>query len=363
MVNVRLALVMSGLLCWVEGENIAEDVQGTFLLQQKQELGKRILSRSFDSKRLSAKWKPWAKDQKMKVIYGVFTSPQPKYARQLQAVEETWAKQVPPQRLLVVGVNGSNPDITYKPAPLCQEGHINNPGISCKEATLLSTGYELGADWVVVIGSDNYVFPRRFDEVLEHADKKIPQILAIWGCGGGKFCKDHKSGHCGGGGYAISRAALDAMVGQGVDAGQRFIQESMHQAATVGGGWSDQVTSCIARRHGVKEVPLKGLYGWKLCESGNFSCPFNEAAYREHALYDDPKALTFHYITPLYMHRIHDIVQNSDMGDEGTATKMNLLTTSTTEYDYYAARDAYIRMVDKKRARHGFAPNKTSKVH
>jgi len=303
------------------------------------------------------------RNQKLKVIYGVFTSPRPKYAAQLQAVEETWAKQVPPRRLLVVGVNGSNPDITYKQAPWCQDGHVNNPGISCKEATLLSTGYELGADWVVVIGSDNYVFPRRFDKMLEHADKKIPQILAIWGCGGGKYCEDHKSGICGGGGYAISRAALDAMVGEGVDAGQRFIQESMHQAATIGGGWSDQVTSCIARRHGVKEVPLAGLYGWKLCEPGRNACPFNEAVYRKHALFGDPKALTFHYITPQAMRRIHDMVQKSEIGEDGTAQKTSFLTISTFEYDFLAARDAYILMVDKKRAMYGFVANSTSPMH
>ena len=42
-------------------------------------------------------------------------------------------------------------------------------------------------------------------------------------------------------------------------------EESMHTASTVSGYWSDQVTSCIARRNGVKEVDLPGLYGWRLC--------------------------------------------------------------------------------------------------
>merc|ERR1719189_890165 len=137
----------------------------------------------------------------------------------------------------------------------------------------------------------------------------------------------------------------------------------MHQAATIGGGWSDQVTSCIARRHGVKEVSLTGLYGWKLCKPGMQSCLFDEAAYRQHSLYDDPKALTFHYITPQDMHRIHDMVQKSEIGDKETGTKMNLLTASTSEYDYFAARDAYIRNVDEQRAVFDFAANKTSQMH
>ena len=47
---------------------------------------------------------PWATGQKLKVVYGVFTSPLPKYAEQMAAVADTWAQDVPPQKLLVVGV-------------------------------------------------------------------------------------------------------------------------------------------------------------------------------------------------------------------------------------------------------------------
>lgn len=363
MMNLYLSLLsISCLLGWAGGNrNDVKDAAAPILIQQRQKLTRHVLGPSGSTGLLSM-WKPWSKDQKLKVLYGIFTSPLPKYAEQLQAVEETWAKQVLPQRLLVVGVNGSNPDITYKQAPLCQD-EGRGAGISCKEATLLSTGYELGADWVVVLGSDNYVFPKRFDGLLEHTDKKIPQILAIYGCGEGKYCEDHKSGICGGGGYAISRAALDTMVGKGVGAAKNFIHESMHEATTIGGGWSDQVTSCIARRHGVKEVPVAGLYGWKLCEPGVMACPFNEAVYRQHALSDQPRALTFHYIEPQDMHRIHDIVLKSESDDEETAKTANFVATSTYEYNYNTARDIYIRMVDKERAVYDFPANETLQMY
>merc|ERR1719433_1300552 len=109
----------------------------------------------------------------------------------------------------------------------------------------------------------------------------------------------------------------------------------MHSAATIGHGWSDQVTSCIARRHSVKEVPLAGLYAWKLCDPGVFDCPFNEAAYRKRALSDNPKALTFHYITPQNMHRIHEMAQNPQI-DDGK--------NSWTFENYFATRrNTYIR--------------------
>lgn len=252
-------------------------------------------------------WEPWASDQKLKVVFGVFTSPLPQYAAQMEAVAETWAQYVPPQRLLVVGVNGSVPGITYSPAPMCQDGHVTNPGISCKEATLLATGHKLDADWVVVVGSDNYVFPRKMEQVLASEDSNKAQILGVFGCGDGEYCEDKEGGLCGGAGYAISRAALTEMVGEARDAGEQFVQESMRTAETVCGYWSDQVTSCIARRHGVEQVGLQGLYGWRLGHEDDFS----EDLYREKMVSSNPKALTFHYIRPTEMHRIHEMVKET----------------------------------------------------
>jgi len=286
--------------------------------------------------------------QPPRVIFGVFTSPLPKYAKQLAALEATWGAEVPPQQLIVVGVNGSDPGTIYKPAPECEDGQANNPGISCKEATILSSGYELGADWVVVVGSDNYVFPRRFQARLAQEDEHKPQILAIWGCGDGKYCEDRKAGLCGGGGYAISRAALKRMIaGEGPEA---FVKLSMETAETVGGYWSDQVTSCIARRHGVSEVSLTGLYGWKLCRSQTnfFDCGFDEDLYRQKIESTSPTALTFHYVTPEEMHRIHYIHTLADgpqlraqaNGDEGT---LFLDFNRHGLSEYVRQRDGYIR--------------------
>lgn len=339
---------------------------GVALLQEKQQISRRFSPqhlRSLDvgpMELLSGAPVAWASDQKLKVVYGVFTSPLPKYAAQMAAVEDTWAKNVAPQKLLVVGVNGSAPGITYKQAPMCLDGHINNPGISCKEATLLATGYGLGADWVVVVGSDNYVFPRNVEERLQSESPDKAQILGIFGCGGGKFCEDHKSGLCGGGGYAISRGALDKMVGKAKDASHKFIQESMITASTVSGYWSDQVTACIARRRGVEEVQLAGLYGWRLCQPGVMSCPFDEAVYRKKILSSSPKSLTFHYIMPNEMHKIHEMVKDARSGnssgevfvEESTSPKLSMLLSSSHMENsmYTTERAAYIHMVDEERA-------------
>lgn len=123
----------------------------------------------------------------------------------------------------------------------------------------------------------------------------------------GSTARTKKGGLCGGAGYAISRAALKAMVGEARDAGEQFVQESMHTAEAVCGYWSDQVTSCIARRHGVEQVELQGLYGWRLGQEDDL----NEDLYREKMSSSNPKALTFHYIRPSEMRRLHEMAKET----------------------------------------------------
>jgi len=302
-------------------------------------------------------WQPWPADQKVKIVFGVFTSPVPKYAEQMKAVAQTWGKEVLEvlhQKLLVVGVRGTIPGVAYKLAPQCPEGHFDNYGISCKEATVLTTGYELGADWIVVVGSDNYVFPKNFEERLSQEDPNKPQIFAIWGCGGGIFCEDHKIGLCGGGGYAISRGALDRMIGKGPRASQNFIKETIQTAITVGGNWSDQVTSCISRRRGVQPVNLTGLHPWMLCPGSTWAnpiweCEFNQELYTRTIM---SKPLTFHYVDPVVMHKIHKTRRKVEAAAGGApgAFMLELTSYEESEEEYEKRRAASIKMVDRERA-------------
>mmetsp|Transcript_139108 Transcript_139108/g.242040 ORF Transcript_139108/g.242040 Transcript_139108/m.242040 type:complete len:420 (-) Transcript_139108:173-1432(-) len=312
-------------------------------------------------------------DGTLKVVYGIFTSPLPRYAAQLEAVLHTWGAEVFPQKLLVVGVRGSYPDVTYKLAPHCKDGHVNNDGISCKEATLLAEGYRTGADWVVVLGSDNYVFPRNFEKELRSRDPERPQILALWGCGKG-YCEDKQGGLCGGGGYAISRSALDAMIGKRLHASKRFVRESIQTAKTSCGFWSDMVTSCIARRQivNIEQVNLTGLYAWRVCPRPSNStlyewwlagtwfeklylCDFNHTLYREKMEASSPAPLTFHYIRPREMYRIHYMKREIE-AQAGKVGKTSLLQLSNvkkaraaeelaklSESDYEHHRLRYIR--------------------
>jgi len=306
-------------------------------------------------------WEKWQTDQKLKIVYGVSTSPLPKYVEQMSAIADTWAQDVGQQRLLVVGVEGSIPGVVYKQAPMCKEGHVENTGVSCKEATMITTAYALGADWVIVLGSDNYAFPQHFEERLANEDASKSQILGIWGCGGGHFCGDHLGGLCGGGGYAISRGAMDAMVGKEEGAAEKFIEESMRTARDESGFWCDQVTACIARRRGVEMVQLEGLYGWRLCEvsdgrkcSGMYATEDDLHAYTEKILLPNPKALTFHYVDPPMMHALHQIVKKhpaslteiSEMNQ--TVSTLDTSRKASAIEDYALQRAAYIEMVNRQ---------------
>jgi len=236
---------------------------------------------------------------KLNVVYGLVGTTQPgKFAQQLRAVEETWAKNVPPQKLMVVGATGSAPEITYSTAPLCQDLWTHEqPGLACKEATIIANAYQDGADWAVVGYPDNYVFPRLYEAALAKYDSTKPQILGSYGCGKG-YCEDHEAGLCGGGTYAVSRGAMEAMVGTHQKA---YIQEVNDAASTVCGNWSDIAISCVARRSHVKAVVpahIDGING-NIVEDKDI-----ERLILSH------RGLAFHRVTIQKMHQIHKMGQS-----------------------------------------------------
>eukprot|EP00928_Gymnodinium_smaydae_P047126 TRINITY_DN31433_c0_g1_i1.p1 TRINITY_DN31433_c0_g1~~TRINITY_DN31433_c0_g1_i1.p1 ORF type:complete len:353 (+),score=25.97 TRINITY_DN31433_c0_g1_i1:90-1148(+) len=285
-----------------------------------------------------------------KVIFGLFTSPKPYYSKQLDAVLSTWAEDVAsPHELLIVGVNRSRAqsNIHYFLAPECIDGSPG-PGISCKEATLLSTAYLRGADWVVIGGTDNYVFVDQFVKRLSKENASVPQIFGIFGCGnnppGKCCCKDHLTGLCGGGGYAISNAALRNMIGdQAQAAAGSYVKEAMRVSDTESMGWSDQVTSCIARRHGVREVQLDGLHGWRQ-DLDSMYPDLTEPDWRH--------PLTYHYVRPEEMTTIRSMYRDGPRNSKFLQAVPTLKRVHAREpQDYSALRSAYVRDVNARMLR------------
>eukprot|EP00928_Gymnodinium_smaydae_P041333 TRINITY_DN27995_c0_g2_i1.p1 TRINITY_DN27995_c0_g2~~TRINITY_DN27995_c0_g2_i1.p1 ORF type:complete len:386 (-),score=40.69 TRINITY_DN27995_c0_g2_i1:148-1239(-) len=303
------------------------------------EASQTIASRSFDGP--------------AKVVFGLFTSPKAKYVAQLDAVLSTWASDVEaPHELLIAGVNRTQmqSNIHYLPAPECVDGSPG-PGVTCKEATLLTTAYRRGATWAVIGGTDNYIYAKRFLDRLSSEDASVPQILGMFGCGAPRdtcCCADHVPGLCGGGGYAISRAALSSMIGNQSDVAARsFIKEAIHVSDTESMGWSDQVTSCIGRRRGVQQVELGGLHAWR-----QSLADIRSDIEEPHRI----AALTYHYVQPDEMKEIRTwIIEAQNRADRQTYEDANVEPLNDDElHVLYEAqhhqkrRSSYIQAINER---------------
>jgi hypothetical protein len=157
------------------------------------------------------------------VVYAIFTSAIPRYHEALLSQLETWAER-PAKQGRYVAVGGSDyPDEWQGKNVLRSECVDKMPGISCKEATLLAEGAARGADWLYVIGEDNYVHTKHLENWLGDKDPDAAIAYGRVGCGRGMYCEDNpafreEGGFCGGSGYIISRAAMQNLLVDGAPA-------------------------------------------------------------------------------------------------------------------------------------------------
>lgn len=169
---------------------------------------------------------------------------------------EAWGNEVRKHLFIIAGKNG-NANYTklgVEEVPQCAEDH--EMGLVCKEATQLKMGSVRKLEWLFVGDDDLYVHTKNLARALQSYDSSKRQILGIPGCG------DY--GLCGGGGYAISRAALDKFisgdperfVSNFMDIGESWVREGKYP-------WSDQITAKLSKMYGIEIRNLPGLYGWK----------------------------------------------------------------------------------------------------
>lgn len=212
----------------------------------------------------------------------------------------TWASSLDPDRLQVIGVGPrdtlgawpfptppSGPNYSFDSAEKCGDNHSSG---ACKDAIGLVKAYESGADWVVLVGSDNYVSTESLERVLKIVSKPShPVIFGIKGCGA-DVCP---GGLCGGAGQIFSRGALQAMMMNGTD---HFLARHSEESQ-VANHFGD-VTNCrMALSSHIPIVGLPGLHGWRDAADGLRDLIFNEHA----------KPLTFHYVDPRRMFQIHSM--------------------------------------------------------
>mmetsp|Transcript_147300 Transcript_147300/g.274410 ORF Transcript_147300/g.274410 Transcript_147300/m.274410 type:complete len:359 (+) Transcript_147300:46-1122(+) len=235
------------------------------------------------------------------VTFGLFTSSLPQYRDRMAAIEETWAKEIRPQQLLIVAGNSSIPNVTSQPTPLCHEKG-RYPGILCKQASLIATGFEKKVDWLVVLNDDHYAFPRNWEDLLENYNSRDKVIVGNADCASGQYCEDGKKGLCGGYSYAVSSGAMQAMIGKyKEEPKQSYLAENLIAAAENMSPWGDQTISCVARRSGVLEFHIPAAYQG----TGNKHKTLD--VWKEYMKSPERKPVSFHYVDPKRMREIHQI--------------------------------------------------------
>jgi len=230
-----------------------------------------------------------------KVVYAIFTSAIPRYHAALVSQLESWAER-PAEEGRYVAVGGSNyPDEWQGKNVLRSQCGDGMDGISCKEATLLAEGAARGADWVYIIGEDNYVQTRNVEKWLEDKDPDKAVAYGVHGCGRGLFCKDNQAfneggGFCGGGGYILSRATLQRLLAHGAPALHEIYDNST---------WpNDMTTSCQLRKRDVRLTLGPVMHGMPV---------FKISDYERIAKSD---FVTTHYVSPPVMRWLHAEVED-----------------------------------------------------
>lgn len=231
------------------------------------------------------------------------------YETRVPSVLKTWAAPLEDSSLLIVGDRAlsSQKGPTIYAATGCSSDH--HVGLTCKTGHSLALAAEkIGKHpWVFLIDDDVYVNTSHLEMVLKQHDPSKLVALGIPGCGT-PHCDDHEGGFCGGGGYALSQAALKALVDKPNP--DEFHDELLDMTKVFYPGetpWDDITTTCLMKRRGIAIERMEGLYGWRLPESSKASPDGKLTTNYKAAIHSsNPPPLTFHYITPEEMYTIHD---------------------------------------------------------
>eukprot|EP00747_Dinoflagellata_sp_TGD_P136979 gnl/TRDRNA2_/TRDRNA2_175615_c0_seq3.p1 gnl/TRDRNA2_/TRDRNA2_175615_c0~~gnl/TRDRNA2_/TRDRNA2_175615_c0_seq3.p1 ORF type:complete len:506 (-),score=75.62 gnl/TRDRNA2_/TRDRNA2_175615_c0_seq3:105-1622(-) len=244
----------------------------------------------------------------------------------LKACLNTWAAELTSSTLQVVG-HTQLPAYElarahFVPTPQCEDSH---EGGACKDAVALAEAYRTGAEWVMLLGDDNYALTRNIGEALRGFSAHKPHIIGIRGCGN---CSG--GGMCGGGGQIFSRGALKAMLSVGR---QPYFAAMCSEAGR--NGFFGDVSSCrVAFSHNISIESVYGLNGWRM----------NKAEMESRIGSRSLKELTFHYLDPYDMYDVHSMVtralQRPSMYEEETAQSLESgVATYMRELKLYVAAE------------------------
>eukprot|EP00747_Dinoflagellata_sp_TGD_P136983 gnl/TRDRNA2_/TRDRNA2_175615_c0_seq7.p1 gnl/TRDRNA2_/TRDRNA2_175615_c0~~gnl/TRDRNA2_/TRDRNA2_175615_c0_seq7.p1 ORF type:complete len:381 (-),score=49.26 gnl/TRDRNA2_/TRDRNA2_175615_c0_seq7:51-1193(-) len=269
-----------------------------------------------------------ANDTLPRVLYSIETGAH--QSDRLKACLNTWAAELTSSTLQVVG-HTQLPAYElarahFVPTPQCEDSH---EGGACKDAVALAEAYRTGAEWVMLLGDDNYALTRNIGEALRGFSAHKPHIIGIRGCGN---CSG--GGMCGGGGQIFSRGALKAMLSVGR---QPYFAAMCSEAGR--NGFFGDVSSCrVASKYNIQIEQLLGLNGWAM----------KKAELEKSIHSQSPKPLTFHYLSASDIFDLHKMIAMGSLL-QTNAFEQTMQTRVSDLLRYIKARRLHVKAEHERR--------------
>jgi len=214
------------------------------------------------------------------------------YETKLRALLKTWGSMLSKSSLLVLG-DEDWPEYPISKASMCESDATE--GLSCRVAygVTLAAKHPGNWSWLFVVDDDHYVWPVNVEKQLSKMDATKPVGAGCYGCGAPQYCDGH-GGFCGGCGYALSRAAVMAVVGSNATEFQAYHDKISRSKKSE--GREDMALSCALRER-VPDLRVQQM----LTMHG-------EEPNLQTLRPDQDDTMTWHHITPEMMENIHHLI-------------------------------------------------------
>jgi len=240
------------------------------------------------------------------ILFGVWTDSL-FYDTRLAGILDTWGKEIPAGHFMAVSdkkrevpeFEMDGPATSHLPGTDVEEtkcpAHSHWEGACCKWAEGIILAQERmeknpKLKWAFFSDDDVYLRPAAVATALHakpSSDK--PVAFGVFGCSTPGGC----AGLCGGGGFALSKAAVNKMAAKDPAA---FLEEQMSMCGKCD-RWADQAISMVWKDKGVEMQQMEGLNGWQMKED-DFKAQLTNG---------NPNLL-FHYEkTPNQLKALHEI--------------------------------------------------------
>lgn len=261
------------------------------------------------------------------------------YNTRLPSILQTWAAPLDRSSLLLVGDQELQSPTVHAATGCGSDHHL---GLTCKTGHSLALAAEMIGQkpWAFVIDDDVYVNTSHLESLLQKHDSSKLVALGIPGCGT-PHCDDHEGGFCGGGGYALSQAALKALIDRPKP--EDFHNELQDMTKVFYPGetpWDDITTTCLMKRRGISIEKIDGLYGWRIPD-GSHPAPDGKLTqlYKAAIHSSNPTPLTFHYVSPEEMYTIHKQFTKGESGKVSLLQEVNVASSYAEQLQLFIEKD------------------------